>query len=300
MAKNSERSEKLADRLATMLVMLDNGESLNLKELAIKFEVSERTLARDISRLKSAKLDLGLVSDLEGEQKYRTTNKVFKLKDIQKFAKISGAYGVYPELKPSFLKKLLADDQQGVYEAKGYAYEDASKLEKLLAMLSEAIEKNQQIGFLYNAEPRVVEPYRLIHHHGSWYLAAVRKRKLLTYRVSRITRSYQQHELSTFKPNPDILKQLEDEDSIWFGREKSEVILKVHADVVLHFMQRQLFPEQELVKTLEDGGILVSSKISHAMQLLPLVRYWSPHVEIISPESLQDELETGLNGYLER
>ena len=48
MAKNSERSEKLADRLATMLVMLDNGESLNLKELAIKFEVSERTLARDI------------------------------------------------------------------------------------------------------------------------------------------------------------------------------------------------------------------------------------------------------------
>ena len=300
MAKNSERSEKLADRLATMLVMLDNGESLNLKELAIKFEVSERTLARDISRLKSAKLDLGLVSDLEGEQKYRTTNKVFKLKDIQKFAKISGAYGVYPELKPSFLKKLLADDQQGVYEAKGYAYEDASKLEKLLAMLSEAIEKNQQIGFLYNAEPRVVEPYRLIHHHGSWYLAAVRKGKLLTYRVSRITRSYQQHELSTFEPNPDILKQLEDENSIWFGQEKSEVILKVHADVVLHFMQRQLLPEQELVKTLEDGGILVSSKISHAMQLLPLVRYWIPHVEIISPEHLQNELETGLNGYLER
>ena len=300
MAKNSERSEKLADRLATMLVMLDNGESLNLKELAIKFEVSERTLARDISRLKSAKLDLGLVSDLEGEQKYRTTNKVFKLKDIQKFAKISGAYGVYPELKPSFLKKLLADDQQGVYEAKGYAYEDASKLEKLLAMLSEAIEKNQQIGFLYNAEPRVVEPYRLIHHHGSWYLAAVRKGKLLTYRVSRITRSYQQHELSTFKPNPDILKQLEDENSIWFGQEKSEVILKVHADVVLHFMQRQLLPEQELVKTLEDGGILVSSKISHAMQLLPLVRYWIPHVEIISPEHLQNELEVGLKGYLER
>ena len=300
MAKNSERSEKLADRLATMLVMLDNGESLNLKELAIKFEVSERTLARDISRLKSAKLDLGLVSDLEGEQKYRTTNKVFKLKDIQKFAKISGAYGVYPELKPSFLKKLLADDQQGVYEAKGYAYEDASKLEKLLAMLSEAIEKNQQIGFLYNGEPRVVEPYRLIHHHGSWYLAAVRKGKLLTYRVSRIARSYQQHELSTFEPNPDILKQLEDEDSIWFGQEKSEVILKVHAEVVLHFMQRQLLPEQELVKTLEDGGILVSSKISHAMQLLPLVRYWIPHVEIISPEHLQNELEVGLKGYLER
>ncbi len=300
MAKNSERSEKLADRLATMLVMLDNGESLNLKELAIKFGVSERTLCRDIGRLRAAHLPL----EQDEEQKYylvdSKANGTFKQKDLKSFAKISGIQHLYPNLTVPFLNILLKDREQLTYEAKGYAYEDASKFEKLLTMFSEAIEKNQQIGFLYNGEPRVVEPYRLIHHHGSWYLAAVRKGKLLTYRVSRIARSYQQHELSTFKPNPDILKRLEDENSIWFGQEKSEVILKVHADVVLHFMQRQLLPEQELVKTLEDGGILVSSKISHAMQLLPLVRYWIPHVEIISPEHLQNELEAGLKGYLER
>jgi hypothetical protein len=31
---------------------------------------------------------------------------------------------------------------------------------------------------------------------------------------------------------------------------------------------------------------------------LPIVRYWIPHVKIISPESWQDELETGLRTYL--
>ena len=77
------------------------------------------------------------------------------------------------------------------------------------------------------------------------------------------------------------------------------MILKVHADVVLHFMQRQLFPEQELVKTLEDGGILVSSKISHAMQLLPLVRYWIPHLKIVNPCELRDELLIGLRTYMD-
>ena len=269
--------------------------------MADEYGVSERTLIRDFNeRLRPI---LGDRLKQDSQQRYHLEVKavgVFKQKDIKEFAQLSGVQSLYPALTTPFLSKLLESQKRAVYEAKGYAYEDASKLEKLLAMLSEAIEKNQQIGFLYNAEPRVVEPYRLIHHHGSWYLAAVRKGKLLTYRVSRITRSYQQHELSTFEPNPDILKQLEDEDSIWFGQEKSEVILKVHADVVLHFMQRQLLPEQELVKTLEDGGILISSKISHAMQLLPLVRYWIPHVEIISPEHLQDELETGLKGYLER
>ncbi|WHP07102.1 WYL domain-containing protein [Acinetobacter corruptisaponis] len=298
MAKSSEKSGQLAERLAKILVKLNDGVHLDVKSLADDFKVSERTIIRDINRLESAELLL----QRDDQQRYYLETKstgVFKQKDIRSFAKISGIQSLYPNLTTPFLTKLL-NREQLTYEAKGYAYEDASQFEKLLAMLSEAIEKNQQIGFLYNGEPRVVEPYRLIHHHGSWYLAAVRKGKLLTYRVSRITRSYQQHELSTFEPNPDILKQLEDEDSIWFGQEKSEVILKVHADVVLHFMQRQLLPGQELVKTLEDGGILVSSKISHAMQLLPLVRYWIPHVEIISPEHLQDELEYGLKRYMER
>lgn len=298
MAKSSEKSGLLAERLAKLLVKLNNGVHLDIKTLASEFNVSERTIIRDIGRLESTEL----VLQRDAQQRYyleTNSTGVFKQKDIRSFAKISGIQNLYPNLTTSFLTKLL-DREQLTYEARGYAYEDASKFENLLKMFSEAIERNQQIGFLYNNEPRVVEPYRLIHHHGSWYLAAVRKGRLLTYRVSRIARSYQQHELSTFEPNLDILKQLEDEDGIWFGQEKSEVILKVHADVVLHFMQRQLLPEQELVKTLEDGGILVSSKISHTMQLLPLVRYWIPHVEIVSPEHLQDELELGLKGYLER
>jgi predicted DNA-binding transcriptional regulator YafY len=298
MAKSSEKSGLLAERLAKLLVKLNNGVHLDIKTLASEFNVSERTIIRDIGRLESTEL----VLQRDAQQRYyleTNSTGVFKQKDIRSFAKISGIQNLYPNLTTSFLTKLL-DREQLTYEARGYAYEDASKFENLLKMFSEAIERNQQIGFLYNNEPRVVEPYRLIHHHGSWYLAAVRKGRLLTYRVSRIARSYQQHELSAFEPNLDILKQLEDEDGIWFGQEKSEVILKVHADVVLHFMQRQLLPEQELVKTLEDGGILVSSKISHTMQLLPLVRYWIPHVEIVSPEHLQDELEVGLKGYLER
>lgn len=296
MAKSSERSSRLAQRITEILVKLNNGEHLDIKTLAGEFCVSERSIARDIERLESA--DLLLRRD--DQQKYYLESKstgVFKQKDIKSFAKISGVQGLYPNLTTPFLSKLLASEQL-TYEAKGYAHENASEFEPLLKMFAEAIEHKQQIGFLYNGEPRVVEPYRLIHHHGSWYLAAVRKGKLLTYRVSRIARSYQQHELSTFELNPDILKQLEDENSIWFGQEKSEVILKVHADVVLHFMQRQLLPEQQLVKELEDGGVLVSSKISHSMQLLPLVRYWIPHVEIISPEYLQNELKDELKEYL--
>ena len=298
MAKSSVASQ-LAERLTKIIVMLNNGIHLDLKSLAGEFGVSKRTLDRDIERLSSC---LPLQQNSQTKKFYLERHYLGQLKpqDIKNFAQLSGIAQLYPSLDISFLREILDSRASSIYSAKGSSSEDATLLTVFFEMFSTAIEKSQQVAFLYNNELRIVEPYRLIHHHGSWYLAAVRKGRLLTYRVSRIARSYQQHELSTFEPNLDILKQLEDEDGIWFGQEKSEVILKVHADVVLHFMQRQLLPEQELVKTLEDGGILVSSKISHTMQLLPLVRYWIPHVEIVSPEHLQDELEVGLKGYLER
>ena len=96
----------------------------------------------------------------------------------------------------------------------------------------------------------------------------------------------------------DIFKVLEDEESIWFGQEKKEVILSIHADVACYFKQRRLLPEQQLVKELDDGGLLVSSRISHDMQLLPLVRFWIPHVKVVNPEGMQAELENELKRYL--
>jgi len=301
MAKSSVASQ-LAERLTKIIVLLNNGKSFDLKTLADECGVSERTIARDIARLEIAGLKLNL-NVMNNQRMYSLDSYQlgkFKRDDIESFAQLSGVQTLYPSLTESFLNGLLENREQPTYEAKGYSFEESEKFKKLLTMFSEAIKQNQQIGFMYKDEPRVVEPYRLIHHHGSWYLAAVRKGELRTYRISRISQSYQQHELAKFKPDPEILKQLDDEDSIWFGQDKIEVVLKIHAEVVLHFQQRQLFPEQEPVKTLEDGGMLVSSKITHAMQLLPLVRYWIPHVGIVSPEYLQDELEDGLKGYLER
>ena len=72
----------------------------------------------------------------------------------------------------------------------------------------------------------------------------------------------------------------------------------MHGDVALHFKQRQLLPEQLVIKALDDGGLLISSRITHITQILPLVRYWIPHLKIVNPESLQQQLEAELKGYL--
>jgi predicted DNA-binding transcriptional regulator YafY len=288
------KNETLANRLIDILTRLNSGEKLTINMLAESYDAHPKTIRRDLVRLESCNLPI----QKEGKYFYLDSTYLgkLKLKDIQSFARISGIRHLYPNLDVSFIRELL---DSRVYDAKGYFVEDASQFKTLFEVFAEAIRRHQQIGFLYKGEPRVVEPYKLVHHHGCWYLAAVRKNILRAYRLSRIELSPHPHELLSFKPDSTILTQLEDEESIWFGQEKQEIILTVHADVALHFQQRPLLPEQQVIKKLDDGGLLLSSRITHHTQILPLVRYWIPHLKIVNPEGLQDEMEWGLKKYLD-
>ncbi|TXJ08753.1 MAG: WYL domain-containing transcriptional regulator [Acinetobacter sp.] len=296
--KVPEKNEKVAERLARILIKLNAGERLDVNVLAAEFGVSKRTVDRDIDRLSS---HLPLQQDEKSKKYFLEQSWLGKLKDkdIQTFARLAGISDLFPSLDMSFLRELLDSRANSIYSAKGYAYEDASQFAELFDYFSKAIAQKQQVAFLYNNELRIVEPYCLIHHHGCWYLAAVRQGQLRTYRLSRMALSTQVHALACFVPDPEIVAQVEHEDSIWIGQEKQEVILTVQAEVAFHFKQRELLPEQVVIKELDDGGLLVSSKISHTTQLLPLVRYWIPHVKIVNPETMQAELEMGLKGYLD-
>ena len=297
MQRDDSTHERLADRLANILTKLNMGYQLSIKELASEFGVSTRTISRDFDRLNTY---LPLLQDDENKRYYLESNYLGKIapKDIRNFAQLSGISHLYPSLDMSFLRELLDSRAQQIYCAKGYSFEDASQFKELFKIVGKAIQEHSQIGFVYKGEPRLVQPYRLIHHHGSWYLAAVQKDQLRTYRISHIQIMHPTHEYPQFIPDQNIVKLVEDDDSIWFGQDKQEIILSIDHQIAFYFKQRPILPEQQIVKELGDGGLLVSSKINHDMQLLPLIRFWIPHIKIVNPERLQDELESTLRMYL--
>ena len=297
MQRDDSIHERLADRLANILTKLNMGYQLSIKELASEFGVSTRTISRDFDRINTY---LPLLQDNENKKFYLDLNYLGKIapKDIRNFAQLSGISHLYPSLDMSFLRELLDSRAHQIYSAKGYSFEDASQFKELFKVLGKAIQEQRQIGFLYKGESRLVQPYRLIHHHGSWYLAAVRKDQLRTYRISHIQLMHATHEYPQFIPDQDIVKVVEDDDSIWFGQDKQEIILSIDSQVAFYFKQRSILPEQQIVRELEDGGLLVSSKINHDMQLLPLIRFWIPHLKIVNPGRLQNEMEKGLKEYI--
>ncbi|MNW12509.1 hypothetical protein D3C71_2102170 [compost metagenome] len=59
-----------------------------------------------------------------------------------------------------------------------------------------------------------------------------------------------------------------------------------------------MLPHQQLIKQQADGRLLLRCQVNHPNQLLPIIRYWIPHVRILEPEWLQQKLRDELTDYL--
>lgn len=284
--------DTLAFRLADILLKLNLGDSFTRQALAEEFNVSERTIYRDLNRL-------GGIVDRLPDGRYQLAPEYcgkLKLKDLEAFAKLTGVNQLFPNASHGFLVALLDTLKQSSFLIKGPHYEQPKPNDRQFNQLDEAIRQHRICYLTYSDKRRILEPYRLVNSNGIWYLAATENQQLKAFTFSRISLLTVTEE--GFLPRSEVHKEIEDEDDIWFSRDKTEVLLSVAPQIACYFQRRKLLPHQETVKELESGSLIISSQISHANQILPQIRYWIPHVRIISPEGLQMQMESEMREYL--
>ncbi len=291
--------DTLAYRLTQILVRLNQGDKLEPHALAQEFNVSLRTIQRDLSD-RFAYLPLEK-SDGNYWLEPRYLGKLH-YHDLERFACLAGIQRLYPALSNDFLRDLLDSRIESALLVKGHHYEELGDKTHLFKQIEQAILSRQKICFSYQKKEAVksytdAEPYKLINHSGVWYLACMDDGKLKAYTFSKMDRLVLTG--STFERSPHIEQLLLDEDSIWLNEKKTEIVLKVAKEAAGYFRRRKLIAGQVIEKELADGGILVSGKVAHPDQIRPIVRYWIPNVRIISPEGLQAEVDAQLTNYLE-
>ena len=290
--------DSIALRLTEILRRLNEGEKLNPTALVEEFGVTLRTIQRDLNE-RFAFLELEKKDGCYSVNRLRLGS--LSMADVQRFASLAGLQGLHPRLSTDFLRDILDSRIQNALLVRGHNYEDLQGKEQLFAQLKNAIEQTRAIGFEYTKPdgPKMVEPahpYKLVNQDGIWYLAAMDAGMLKSYAFSKIDRLLVSPD--TFTPDPAVVKKLAEEDSIWLNLQKTEVVLKVAKPAAGYFERRKLIGGQKIEKTLEDGGLIVSGSIAHPNQILPIVRYWIPHIHVISPEGLQADLESQLRTYL--
>ena len=291
--------DTLVYRLAQILVKLNQGEMLNPLALAAEFGVNLRTIQRDLNvrfaYLPLQKTDGRYRLDLAYLGKLST-------RDVERFASLAGVRGLFPSLSDDFLGDIFDSRMQSALLVKGHNYEDLAGKQDVFRQLERAIVARFHVSFDYVKEEgrksySAVAPFKLINDKGIWYLVARDSDKLKTFAFTRIERVSQLD--TSYAYEPDIDRMLKEEDGIWLGEQKKEIVLKISHEIAGYFKRRKLIANQVIEKELEDGGLIVSAKVGHVNQVLPIVRYWIPHIRVISPEGLQADMEQELRGYLE-
>ena len=283
--------DSLVRRLALLLMKLNHGERLAPAALAAELGVSAGTLRRDLGQRLS-------FLPLERERGTWRLDAAFAgrlgTRDVEHLAALAAVRALLPADVP---RELFEARVQRAFLAGSAA---AQRERPALARpLEDAIVAHRRIGFELRKDEGLqayvdVEPYRLLRHKGAWYLAARDHGQFKTFSLARM----QGLRVSPqgFHPDPGTERVLADDEVLWQSRER--VVLRISAEAAPHFRRRKLIASQKIEQVLEDGGLVVSVQAAHASQVLPIVRYWIPHLRILSPAAWQAELESGLGQYL--
>ncbi len=68
--------------------------------------------------------------------------------------------------------------------------------------------------------------------------------------------------------------------------------LKASKTIAIYFRasMKPFFPSQKFLQSNDDGSIDFSLSFTQAIEILPFIKQWQPHITILSPQTLKDEL----------
>lgn len=294
---NGNNHDLLAWRLAAILKKLNEGQRLDPETLAVEFGVHKRTIQRDL-------LDRFAFLPLEKKDGLHALDPAYlgriTFRDMERFASLAGISGLFPGLDTQFMRELFDSRLQETLDIHAGSYENLQQRGDDFRALQQSIGQRRLVRFVYQkaeGEKTIqVAPYRMINHTGIWYLAATDQGRIKAYAFGKIRAI--QCLPDRYTPDAAVEATLDQEDSIWLNEKKTEAVLTVAPAAATYFRRRKLIAQQHIVKELENGGLIVSGKFAHPEQILPIVRYWIPHVRIVSPEDWQAKVELQLRNYL--
>ena len=199
-----------ADRLLSVLLLLQVHRRITARELAKRLEVSERTIHRDMEALSMAGVPVAAERGSGGGwalmEQYQTKVTGLNADEIQALFfsrpdQLLTDLGLHQASEAAFIKlyaSLPSTSRRGAEYARQRIYIDSAGWRhspediSSLPALQESIWQERKLRFAYDrgdgsaAAERIVDPLGLIAKGSIWYLAAAADDTIRTYRVSRI------------------------------------------------------------------------------------------------------------------
>lgn len=294
------------DRLIGILSILLQQDKVTAPYLAEKFEVSRRTINRDVEDLCKAGIPIvttkgqnGGISIMEGYRIDRTllssTDMKAILTGLQSLDSVSGSnqyLQLMNKLSVECTTNLTLNNSVLINLSSWHKSSLAPKME----LIKNAIEQRELISFTY-CSPRGesikrIEPYLLIFQWSSWYVwgYCLQNKDFRLYKIHRILMLENLHQEYEPRTLPELPVQPEP-----FG----PLSIKVTAlfDPCVKWRLIDEYGPDSLIPQ-EDGRLLLKFDFSNREHVLNWLFSFGDKVELLAPRDLQDDLVNGAKNIL--
>lgn len=305
-----------ADRLLSILLLLQVHRRLTARELAKRMEVSERTIHRDMEALSMAGVPVVAGRGTGGGwglmEAYRTNLTGLNEAEIQAVF-LSGPPRLLADLgldkaAQAALIKLLAAlpalSRHNAEEIRQRIYVDAAGWRQpgetipFLPRLQEAIWLERKLRLSYRrggdgaAVERVVEPLGLVAKGSVWYLVAAVEGEFRSYRVSRVQDATLTDEPFTRPRDFDLAAHWE-QSTVEFKANLPRYPATVRADpaIVPRMRQESHYTRLQRVGPPEaDGWVTVDILFEEEHSAREYVLSFGPQMEVLEPAALREQV----------
>lgn len=302
-----------ADRLLSILMLLQARGRMTTTAIATELEVSRRTVLRDIEALSLSGVPLYTDSGHGGgvslDEGYRSTltglreaevRALFITSNAQLLSEIglgeaadSGRRKLSAALPPPMRPAVDAIQQRVLIDSARWWHNDAQP--EFWPTLQQAVFGNERINVRYTnydgvIKERLLEPYSLVSKSGAWYLLARRNGTLRTYRVERLNSVTATGQLFARDPDFDLV-------AVWRAQQESFrdeftgylFTAEIHPDR-MGFV-RWISPGQhEVIGETPDGWPRVRFAMESEQMAVMRLFAIGPQTRVIAPKSLASAL----------
>ena len=301
-------------RVLKILNLLNEQGKVRIADLATEFDVTERSIQRDIERIN---MTFGLEQSGKGEYSFAAgvSLKEMRLSGEQLSALIfmneifKGMGGAFSKsFEALFHRMTKSSPWESPYSIIMPRPGKGLDITKLIPDAETAILERRKIrvDYLKNGAltSRTLSPLKLLVDNGFYYILAMgaKKGEYVKFRLDKIKTIELMPE--TFTPPANIAKAIEAATSVWGAMpakdRKIVMRLKVAPSAADFFRKKEIFPLQKIVKENSDGSILLESRLAQFMEAIPTILNWIPDIEVLEPEKLKAEIRARVERYLKK
>ncbi|AMJ40860.1 helix-turn-helix transcriptional regulator [Anaerotignum propionicum] len=294
------------DRLLEMVYVLFEKKNVTAKELSNYFEVSQRTIYRDLETLSAAGIPIYTSKGKGGGIRLLDSYVMKKsmVTDKDQLEIISSLQGMnalnVPGVEP-VLKKLgvLFQRNESKWIDVDFSHWGSGEDEKEKFMkLKSAIIYKKRIQFDYystNGEysERIMEPLQLIFKGQAWYVygfCMVRN----AYRMFRVTR------INKLNVTDESFERcLEEENRFFVAEIKEPITMVLQIDPFMAFRVYDEFEHSEIVKN-DDGSFTVTKTLPENDWVYGYILSFGASAQVLEPKNLRDSIRKILENSLKK